>query len=148
MPLWQVSPEVQRLPSSQGDELGFTGFEHAPVAGLHTPTSWHVSVGIGHMTGFVPVHEPAWQTSDWLHAFPSLHGVPSAFAGFGQPLAGSHVPTSWHWSLAVHVTVTPLPHTPAWHVSPAVHALLSLHTVPLGLGTLEQAPVAGLHVLG
>src|SRR5690606_33540193 len=34
---------------------------------------------------------------------------------------------------------------PAWHVSVCVHALLSLHAVPLALFGLEQAPVPGSH---
>jgi hypothetical protein len=45
----------------------------------------------------------------------------------------------------VHVTAEPPVQTPAWHVSPCVHALLSLHAVPFAFGTFEQTPVAGLH---
>jgi hypothetical protein len=46
----------------------------------------------------------------------------------------------------VHVTA-PLPlHTPLWHVSASVHALASLHVVPLVATGFEHAPVDGLHV--
>jgi hypothetical protein len=34
------------------------------------------------VTGFAPVHEPAWQVSDWVQASPSVQAVPSAAAGF------------------------------------------------------------------
>jgi hypothetical protein len=49
MPAWQEalpappSPLVQAVPSD------FGGFEHAPVAGLQVPTSWHWSEA-AHMT--------------------------------------------------------------------------------------------------
>jgi len=50
-----------------------------------------------HVTGFAPVQVPPWQVSLWVQAFPSLQAVPSGFAGFEQvPVAGSHVPASWH----------------------------------------------------
>jgi hypothetical protein len=35
---------------------------------------------------------------------------------------------------------------PAWHVSPTVHMLESLHVVPFGACGLEQAPVCVSHV--
>jgi hypothetical protein len=48
-------------------------------------------------TGFDPVQAPAWHVSVCVHALPSLHDVPSAFAGFTQaPVAWSHVPAAWH----------------------------------------------------
>jgi len=60
-----------------------------------------------------PLQAPAWQVSPVVHALPSLHAVPFAFAtGAGQPVAGTQVPAVWHWSLAAHVTTVPLPHTP------------------------------------
>src|SRR3989442_966554 len=44
--------------------------------------------------------------------------VPSAALGFEQvPVAGSQVPTVWHWSAAVQVTGLPPVQTPAWQVS-------------------------------
>ena len=73
-----------------------------------------------------------------MHALPSLHAVPLVFAtAAGQPVAGTHAPIVWHWSV-VHVTVVPPPHVPAWHVSPVVHALASLQAVPFVFG--EQVP--------
>jgi hypothetical protein len=42
-----------------------------------------------------------------VQAFPSLQDVPFVFTGFEhKPVPGSHVPTSWHWSDAVQVTVS------------------------------------------
>jgi hypothetical protein len=50
-----------------------------------------------HATGFEPVHVPARQESLCVHALPSLHTVPSAFAGFVHvPVALLHVPAEWH----------------------------------------------------
>jgi hypothetical protein len=40
-PLWQVSVCVQAFPSTHVVLLGFAGFEHTPVPGLHVPASWH-----------------------------------------------------------------------------------------------------------
>jgi hypothetical protein len=78
-----------------------------------------------------------------VQALPSLQAVPSAFAGFEQvPFDGLQVPAVWHWSLAVHVTWFAPVHTPVWHVSVWVHALPSLHAVPLTAGGLEHVPVA------
>ncbi len=37
-------------------------------------------------------------------------------------------------------------HVPAMHWSPCVHALLSLHCVPLGTSGFEHWPVAGSQV--
>ena len=95
-------------------------------------------------------HVPPWQLSPLVQAFPSSHAAPFGLLGFEQtPVAGSHVPGSWHWSCPEQLTVeVGLPHAPAWHVSPLVQALASLHDVPFGLGGFEQTPVAGLHVPG
>jgi hypothetical protein len=61
-----------------------------------------------------------------VHAFPSLQAVPFVATGFEHvPVAGLHVPTSWHWSEAVHVTpaqrLVPPPSdpNPSWHVTVA-----------------------------
>src|SRR5437667_266457 len=86
------------------------------------------------MTGLPPTQVPFWQVSVCVQALPSLHAVPSGLAGFEHaPVAGSHVPGKWHWSLAVHTTGFPPVHTPApsqW--SFWVQALPSLHGVPAG----------------
>jgi hypothetical protein len=145
-PLWHVSVCVHALPSLHAVPFAFTGFEHAPVDGSHVPAVWHWSLAV-HVTGFAPVHAPAWHVSVCVQALPSLHAEPFTFAGFEHaPVAGLHVPTSWHWSLALHVTGFEPAHTPLWHVSVCVHAVPSLHAVPLAFCGFEHAPVAGLHV--
>src|SRR6185436_19829229 len=79
------------------------------------------------------VQTPAWHVSTCVHASPSLQDLPLGAAGFEQvPVAGLHVPATWHWSNGVQVTGVPLVQAPAWHVSPWVHPLPSLHEVPLG----------------
>src|SRR4051812_10385699 len=97
--------------------------------------------------GFVPVQAPAWQVSVCVQAVPSLHAVPFAFVGLEHtPVAGAHVPTSWHWSCAVHVTGFAPVQVPDWQVSLCVQALPSLHAVPLAFAGFEHNPVAGAHV--
>jgi hypothetical protein len=82
-----------------------------------------------------------------VQALPSLHVVPSVFAGFEHmPVPVLHVPTSWHWSLAVHVTEFAPVHVPAWHVSVWVQALPSLQLVPSVFAGFEHTPVPVLHV--
>jgi hypothetical protein len=83
---------VQALPSSHVLPLVFAGFEHRPVAGLQVPAVWHWSTA-AQVTGLAPVQVPAWQVSACVQAFPSLHELPSVFAGFEQtPVRTSHVP--------------------------------------------------------
>jgi hypothetical protein len=95
----------------------------------------------------MPVHEPLWQLSACVHALPSLHVVPSALGGSEQmPLAGLHMPATWHWSLALQTTEFVPVHEPAWQASVCVHRLPSLHGVPLAFGGSTHSPVAGLHV--
>jgi hypothetical protein len=76
-----------------------------------------------------------------------VHAVPSAAGGFEQaPLVGSHVPATWHASEALHVTGFDPVHVPPWHESVWVHALPSLHVVPLAAAGFEQVPFAGSQV--
>jgi hypothetical protein len=126
----------------QAVPLAFTGYVQAPVAGVHAPAVWHWSGG-GHTTG-LPVQMPPWHASPVVQALPSLHALPSALLGFEQPVAGLHVPATWHWSIAAQVTAAPPVQTPAWHVSPAVQALPSLQAVPLALAAYAHTPVPGL----
>ena len=87
---------MQALPSLQVEPLSFVGFEHVPVAVSQVPASWHWS-SAEHWTGLVPVHVPLTHASIWVHAFPSVHAVPSVAAGWEQiPVAVSQVPASWH----------------------------------------------------
>ena len=96
MPAWHVSVRVHALSSSHVAPLGFAGFEHVPVDGLHVPTSWHWSWAV-QVTGFAPVHVPASQVSVRVQALLSSHVVPFGFAGFEHtPVDGLHVPTPWH----------------------------------------------------
>src|SRR5437667_157357 len=104
IPDWQVSLWVHALPSLQLVPSAAFGFEHVPVAVLQVPATWHWSLAV-QLTGFEPLPIPDSQVSLWVQALPSLQLVPSAAFGFEQaPVAGSQVPATWHWSLAVHVT--------------------------------------------
>jgi hypothetical protein len=50
--------------------------------------------------------------STCVQALPSLHADPSGFLGFEHdPVAGLHVPCSWHESGSAHTTAVPV-HTP------------------------------------
>src|SRR5689334_18025401 len=90
---------------------------------------------------------PFRQLSPVVHALLSLHSVPSAFFGFEHiPVAGSHVPALWHVSEAMQTLVVPSWHMPFRQLSPVVHALLSLHSVPSAFFGFEHIPVAGSHV--
>jgi len=137
---------VQGLPSLHDAPSAFAGFEHAPVAGLHVPASWHWSDAV-QATGLAPAQVPAWQASDCVHALPSLQALPFGLAGLEQaPFAGLQTPAVWHWSSAAHVTgFVPL-HVPAWHASVCVHGLPSSHVVPFAAAGFEHVPVSGLHV--
>jgi len=49
-----------------------------------------------------------------VHALPSLQVVPFEAVGFEHvPVVGLHVPTTWHWSLAVQLTGLEPVQTPA-----------------------------------
>ena len=109
------------------------------------PASWHWS-DAPHTTGLPPVHAPAWQVSVCVHLSPSSHVEPFNLFGFEHcPVAGLHVPASWHWSDAPHTTGLVPVHTPAWQVSVCVHLSPSLHAEPFNLFGFEHWPVAGLH---
>ena len=93
------------------------------------------------------MHVPAWHVSVCVHALPSLHALPSDFAGLEQvPVAGLHVPATWHWSWATQTTPFMPVQVPAWQVSVCVHALPSLHGSPFGAAGFEHVPVAWSHV--
>jgi hypothetical protein len=59
-----------------------------------------------------------------------------------RPDAGSHEPTSWHWSDAVQVTGLLPAQVPDWHVSVCVQALPSLQVLPLAFAGLVHCPDA------
>ena len=90
---------------------------------------------------------PLWQVSVGVHALASSQVVPLDFAGFEQtPVVELHVPTVWHWSLAVQTTGFDPVHVPLWQVSVWVHPFPSLHDAPFDFVGFEQRPVAGAHV--
>src|SRR5207247_10810056 len=77
----------------------------------------------------------------------SLQLVPLAALGLEHvPVAGSHVPATWHWSKAVQTTGLDPTQLPFWQLSLCVQALPSLQLVPLAALGLEQMPLAGLPV--
>jgi hypothetical protein len=81
--------------------------------------------------GTSPTHSPPEHVSPLLQEFESSHGVPSGLAGSEQtPVLVSHVPASWHWSIAVHTTGSLPTHAPDWQVSVCVQALPSLQLEP------------------
>ena len=87
---------MHAFPSLHAVPFVATGFEQAPVAGLHVPAVWHWSLAV-HVTVLLPEHTPLWQLSASVHAFPSLHAVPFVATGLEHaPVPGSHVPTVWH----------------------------------------------------
>jgi len=74
------------------------------------------------------------------------HTVVFGAAGFEHwPEVGSHVPATWHWSLAVQTTGAP-PQAPPVHWSAVVQALPSLQVVPSGAEGLLHCPVEGVQV--
>ena len=137
---------VHALPSLQVAPLALFGLLHVPFAVSHVPASWHWSSAL-HTTGLLPVHVPVWQVSVCVQALPSLHVEPLVLFGLLQtPVAGAHVPTSWHWSSAAHVTGLLPVQVPVWQVSVCEHALPSSQLTPSFLFGLLHTPSAGLQV--
>ena len=131
LPALQVSVCVQASPSLQLAPSAFGGFEQVPVPGSHVPAVWHWSLAV-QTTGFELVHAPDWQVSVCVHPFASSQLDPFGLAGFVQaPVAGLHVPASWHGSLAVEVTGFDPVQVPAWQVSVCVQTLPSSQAVPV-----------------
>jgi hypothetical protein len=83
-----------------------------------------------------------------MHIFvPPAQGLPSVFnAVKHKPVAALQIPTSWHSSIAAHMTGLLPMHAPARQVSVCVQASPSLHAAPVPLSGFEQMPVAGLQV--
>src|SRR5204863_15039 len=88
----QVSLKVHALPSSHA----------APVLGVTVQLDVPLQVRVLHWSEVqviaVPTHRPLpSQVSLKEQASPSSHGAPSALAGFEHsPVAGLHMPASWH----------------------------------------------------
>jgi hypothetical protein len=132
-PPWQVSDCVHALPSLHAAPFGCgVAAEQRPDCGLHTPAAKQGIPGAGQTMGLLPAHAPDTHVSVWVQPLPSLHIVPSGFAGNTQtPVCGLHVPAVWHAPGAAHTTGLAPTQTPLWQTSLCVHALPSLHTVPL-----------------
>jgi hypothetical protein len=145
-PVWQVSVCVHSVPSLQAAPSALAGLEQAPVFVSQLPALWHWSLAV-QVTGLAPAHTPPWHVSVLVHGLASSQVAPFVFAGsLHRPLDVSQVPAEWHWSLAAHTTALAPVQTPPWHESLLVHALPSLHPVPLALAGLLQTPVAALQV--
>ena len=100
-PFWQVSPTVQKAPSSQASPSAVLGLGQRPVAASHTPPpahwSWEQTIGS------FPTHSPPRQASVRVQALPSSQAAPSGAFGFEhRPVAGSQMPASWQASMAEH----------------------------------------------
>jgi hypothetical protein len=136
LPFPSHDPALHGVPSIAG--------AHCPELALHWVDRHSVPPQFG-----VPVHAPARQLSELAKTqrFPSAHSVPFGTVGVEHwPLAGSHVPATWHWSEAAQVTVLPAVQDPATQVSFRSHAFPSLQVVPSATVGFEQTPVDGLHV--
>jgi hypothetical protein len=128
----QASVCVQASLSLHVVPSGAAGFEHVPDEGSHVPATWQGS-DAAHVTGFDPVHVPLKQASVCVQASLSLQDMPSGAAGFEQiPVAGLHVPATWHESEATQVTVLPAVQMPSWQVSFESQAFPSAQEMPLG----------------
>jgi hypothetical protein len=145
-PAWQMSVSVHALLSLQIVPSRWLAKEQVPSP-LHVPAWWHWS-GAAQVKE-VPAQVPLVQMSFCVHALLSLQLVPSDFAGFEHtPFAGSQTPGTWHWSSAVQTTGFAPEQDPFWHVSVCVHALPSLHALPLDFAGFEQTPFAGSQTPG
>jgi hypothetical protein len=93
----QASLAVHALPSSHEVPAAFGDGSGQPVAGSQVPGSSQ-GFRLAHATEFFPVHAPIPSHAlAWVHALPSLHGVPTGLLGFEQrPVIGSHAPALWH----------------------------------------------------
>jgi hypothetical protein len=131
VPLWHVSGVHLLASRSQLVPLVLLGgVPQVPVLGLQVALLWHASAPPQVIVTGPVTQTPLWQVSA-VHLLPFSQPDPSDFAGFvHMPVAESHVPALWHWSLAVHVTGVPL-HVPLWHTSPVVQLLPSLHVAAL-----------------
>jgi hypothetical protein len=141
VPAVHTSLFVHVLPSLHGVSFGLFGLLHTPVAGMHSPASWHWSLAV-HTTGACPTHVPASQKSACVHRSPSSQLVPSPIGGLLQrPVAESQSPGTWHRSLAPQTIGFPPTHAPPRQVSACVHRLPSSQLAPFALAGFEHTPV-------
>jgi hypothetical protein len=94
--------------------FGTCVLEHFPVVGSQVPAVVHGPLAV-HVTA-VPPQAPPVHVSFVVHAFPSLHAVPSGAVEVEHvPVVGLQVAATWHGSEAVQTTgllpvQTPLAH--------------------------------------
>jgi hypothetical protein len=147
VPRLQVSTPLQALPSLQSPSLAQP---HLLWSKLQPEGSWQLStvqvMPSLHAT-VPPPQTPLVHLSALVQALLSLQGVASGLAGFEHvPVAASHVPALWHWSLAEHTIGFEPVQLPPWQVSVCVHRLPSTHAVPSCLAGLVHLPVPATHV--
>ena len=95
----------------------------------------------------LPPHTPAWQVSPVVQALPSLQAVPSASAGSSRrPVAGRRCRRRGTGPARRRSPGSSPCRCRAWQVSVCVHALPSLHAVPLRLRRVRAG--AGRRVAG
>ena len=137
VPPEQVSPVVHGFPSLQLAVL--LTKPHCPVSGKHTSVvQTLLSLQV---LGVPPLHEPPPQTSFSVQGFPSSQAA--VLLTKPQPVVAEQNGDVQGLLSSGHVTVAPPTHTPLEHVSPVVHAELSLHVVP---DTAENVqPMPGEH---
>src|SRR5262245_23753509 len=113
-PLEQVSPVVQRLPSSQGVASATGTFSHCPENGSQRSKvhEFRSSQLVG-----VPWHPPLKHRSCVVQLSESEHWAPSGTGGYRQPRSGSHVSVVQRL-LSKQKTGPPPAQTPFWHTVP------------------------------
>src|SRR2546428_464649 len=86
-----------------------------------------------------PPQTPPVHTSAFVHALPSLQAVPFAWVAKLHVPSPLQVPACWHGPGAAQLYAVPA-QTPPVHTSVFVHALPSLHAVPLALFAKLHVP--------
>ena len=169
MPVAQTSPLVQTLPSSQKTPLRPGACWHFPVAPLHAslvhtlPSSqlswlplhtppWQVSPPVHASLSLQPLPLSAVSThrplthAVWMHcglmaqSFSVVHALPHLGICTYTHLPVAFWQTSTVQSLPSPQTVGVPAQVPLWQVSPVVHALSSLHALPLVAGLVTHLP--------
>ncbi len=123
-PAVQASPVVQTLPSVQGAVSSLTLTQPEPMAQLSLVQGLRSS----QLVGPPDWQEPPLQASPAVQGLLSVHGMLLSFCT--QPLMGSHE-SSVQGLASAQFRAEPGLHTPATHMSPSVHKLLSLQKLPL-----------------
>ena len=89
------------------------------------------------------------EPTDWIGGQLTSQGVPSAASGSEhEPVAGSQMPGTWHWSAAEQTTGSAPVQTPARQESDRVHRSPSSHGIPSASGGSVQMPVLVTHTPG